>query len=141
MSRRYIRHPSEIHIEIMIAGQPETHPMMNISLGGLCVQTTHCLPNNTEIIIRIPHLMPQFSANGQVKWCHYRAADDALLGICFNNAQTAYAVRMVEQICHIESYRLRASRKSGLDYSSDAAAAEWIERYAPHFPSSDDDNG
>jgi hypothetical protein len=133
MSRRYIRHPSEIPIEILLAGQAEMHQMTNISLGGLCVQTHHCLPDNAEITIRIPLLMPQFSANGRVRWCHYRTAEDALLGICFGDHETAFAVRMVEQICHIESYRRRASRLTGINYSSEAAALEWIARYAQHF--------
>lgn len=134
MSRRYIRHPSEIPIQIILAGKPQVHRMTNISLGGLCVHTGHCLPNETEVIIRIPLLIPQFSANGQVRWCHYLAQQDALLGICFRDPETAFAVRMVEQICHIESYRQQASRQTGLDYSSEQAAIEWIARYAHSFP-------
>ncbi len=134
MSRHYIRHPSEIPIQILLAGEPHNHRMKNISLGGLCVETSHCLPDGTEVIIRIPLLMPQFSATGQVRWCHYRSREDALLGICFGDRETAFAVRMVEQVCHIESYRQQASRQSGVNYSSEEAAIEWIARYAQHFP-------
>ncbi|ANG63631.1 hypothetical protein A8C75_14870 [Marinobacterium aestuarii] len=136
MSRHYIRHPSEIPIQIVLAGQPHEHKMSNISLGGICVHTRHCLPDNTDIIIRIPLLMPQFSASGRVRWCHYHALEDALLGICFSDEETAFAVRMVEQVCHIESYRQRACRDTGRNYSSEEAAIEWIARYAHRFPSS-----
>nr|WP_067295999.1 PilZ domain-containing protein [Marinobacterium profundum] len=135
MSRHYIRHPSEIPIQIVLGGQPHAHRMSNVSLGGLCIHTHHCLPNNTEIIIRIPLLMPEFSATGRVCWCHYQAQEDALLGICFSDEETAFAVRMVEQVCHIESYRQQTARKKGINYSSEEAAAEWIARYAHHFAS------
>lgn len=134
MSRRYIRHPSEIPIVISVAGHEHRRYLRNVSQGGLCIQTAGCLPNRTEVVISIPLLDPPFSASGRVVWCHDQNTDSALLGLCFDDPQTAFAVRMVEQICHIESYRQRISRERDRECSSEEAAVEWIARYAPYFP-------
>ncbi|MFC6668943.1 PilZ domain-containing protein [Marinobacterium aestuariivivens] len=132
--RRYIRHPSEIPIVIQAADQAATLRLKDFSLGGLCLHTDHCLAEQSEILIRIPLLPSEFEARGRVIWCHYLSHDQALLGICFHDPETAYAVRMVEQICHIESYRRRIGREQNRALSSEEAAVEWIARYARHFP-------
>lgn len=56
------------------------------------------------------------------------------LGLWVEDPEAGYRLRMVEQICHIESYRRRVERREGRRLSTDAAAAEWIERYAAGFP-------
>ena len=61
--------------------------------------------------------------------------ENAVLGVISQNQPcTAYAVRMVEQVCHIESYRQRLSQERGRDISSEEAAQEWISHYAADFP-------
>lgn len=132
--RHYIRHPSEVPILIHVDDHADTLVLKDIGLGGLCVHTASCLRDHTSILIQIPLLSPPFEARGRVVWCHYLAPEQALLGICFADLETAYAVRMIEQICHIESYRQQISRERGYECSSEEAAFEWISLYAPHFP-------
>jgi hypothetical protein len=135
LPRRYIRHPSEIPIEVAAAaGNFQSRHLRNISVGGLCTRVENCLPDGTRVAIRIPLLTPPFRAEGHVVWCRTLAPGNALMGICFSDPDTAYAIRMVEQVCHIESYRQRLSRERGYDCDSEEAAREWIARYAPDFP-------
>lgn len=132
--RRYIRHPSEIPITIQASEQARDTTLRDIGLGGLCIQTQGCLPHHVEITIRIPLLTPSFEARGRVAWCRHLGPDRALLGIRFSDPETAFAVRMIEQVFHIESYRRRASEASGRELSSQEAAQEWISLYASRFP-------
>ena len=48
--------------------------------------------------------------------------------------ETAFAVRMIEQVCHIEQYRQQVSKKEGRELSRDGAALEWITQHAALFP-------
>jgi hypothetical protein len=41
---------------------------------------------------------------------------------------------MVDQLCHIEAYRKRVLAEQGRKLSSEAAAWEWVARYAAGFP-------
>ena len=50
-----------------------------------------------------------------------------------------FRARMVEQVCHIEQYRHEILKNEGRKLSSEAAALEWIQKYAPLFPGSDND--
>lgn len=42
---------------------------------------------------------------------------------------------MVEQVCYIENYRQEVLRKEGRQLDGEAAAREWIDRFAASFPS------
>ena len=44
---------------------------------------------------------------------------------------------MVEQICHIEHYRIKVKENDGRDLNIEEAAQEWIEKYARDFPNFD----
>jgi hypothetical protein len=59
------------------------------------------------------------------------------LGVAFLNAEDAYRARMVEQICHIESFRRKLISNEGRTLTPEAAAREWIARYADSFPDPD----
>jgi hypothetical protein len=52
----------------------------------------------------------------------------------FHGAVSEFALRMVEQLCHIEQYRLEILQRDGRWLTSEAAAAEWINRFAGQFP-------
>jgi hypothetical protein len=41
---------------------------------------------------------------------------------------------MIEQICHIESYRRDVAQQEGRQLTTEEAAVEWISRYASSFP-------
>jgi hypothetical protein len=83
--------------------------------------------------ISIPIESPGFEADGVVAWCKPEE-DHFAIGVEFANDSTAFTVRMIEQVCHIEQYRAEVFRKEGRHLNSDEAAQEWIDKYAGDFP-------
>ena len=138
--RAYIRHPSDVPIEFFpLLGDdqepaaPESNLVQDVSLGGLSFGSTEKLPVGTRVRIRIPVVNPPFEAEARVIWCLSRP-DRYEAGIEFTSAEDAYTARMVEQICHIEHYRLWVKEVEGRELDSEGAANEWIGKYAKDFP-------
>lgn len=132
--RRYIRHPSDIPIEIGLenVGPLEERSLKNVSFGGICFHSTVAFEPGNIIHIKIPFMRPVFDAKGRVAWC--RAVDGNYdVGIEFIAIGDAFRARMVEQICHIEQYRREVREKEGRVLDGRAAALEWIEKYAGSF--------
>jgi len=137
--RSYIRHPSSIPIGFQLesgggrAPTTETEQALNVSKGGLAFLSRHPIAPGKVIRVRIPLVDPPFEALGHVAWCHQRA-DHYEIGMAFLDDADIFPARMVEQLCHIEAYRRRVRHDEGRALSSEEAAREWIERFAPHFP-------
>lgn len=137
--RQFIRHPIDVPVEIDIeqdacwgAGNGRTH---DVSAGGLALRVAQPVPLGRQVALSIAYVEPPFEAQAQVAWC--RPDDEAggyELGVSFLDAEVAYLARMVEQLCHIEDYRLSTLRSSGRALTPEQAALEWIEQYAAEFP-------
>ncbi|MDQ8020966.1 MAG: PilZ domain-containing protein [Moraxellaceae bacterium] len=140
-SRTYIRHPSDMPIEIHAEVDSEIRApadevgqrLKDISLGGLACRSDQPLSEGDVVCITIPVTQPPFEACGRVVWCisSGRCYD---VGIQFMAHDDAFAARMVEQICHIEHYRNEVLRNEGRVLDSETAAMEWIGKYARDFP-------
>lgn len=137
MPEHYLRHPAEI--PILLCTIQESRPQnlrqqlnRDFSPGGLsCLSEAYITPGSAiEIRVRLSH--PGMSANGHVIWCQ-QEQPGFLLGIGFDDPDQAYSVRMIEQICQIESYRLKQLR-DGRQLSGEQAAVEWIRLHAADFP-------
>lgn len=135
--RSFIRHPSDIPIEISLADQSRQHQSLrNVSRGGLCFKYPEAVLVGSNIIVRIVLTKPLFEACCKVAWC--QADGNAWqVGIAFLDQDDLFRVRMAEQICYIELYRRTVRESEGRALSSHEAAIEWIERYADAFPFSD----
>lgn len=133
--RRYIRHPSDIPIHYDLSqerGRGEEY-LKDVGGGGLCFRARIRLSPGTEVHLEIPARHPAFEAEGVVAWCRY-AGGGFEIGVRFPEGATEYALRMVEQICHIEQYRRDIRAREGRWLTSEAAAAEWIGKFAEDFP-------
>ncbi len=141
MMRNYIRHPSDIPIDFQAEKLTEAYPdrLKNISQGGLAFQSSTCLSPGSIIRVKIPLVTPVFQAVGRVTWCHARG-DQFEIGIEFLDLDDVFRARMVEQLCHIEHFRQQMLEQEGRQLTSEQAATEWIQRFAPDFPASDDDD-
>lgn len=134
--RSYIRHPSGMPISVRpeetAGGSPET--MNNIGYGGLSFTSQAPLIPGTmvSLSVSIPH--GDVESRGRVAWCRERI-DGFEVGVEFMDAGDFYTVRMVEQVCHIESYRDQELEQKGRRLTCRQAAEEWIEKYAADFPS------
>jgi len=138
--RQFIRHPAAIPIEVGSAdhlADAEPH-VVNVSHGGLAFESDVELTPGLVVEVRIPSMFPMFTTLGRVVWC--KANDKGYqLGVAFLDQDDAFRTRMVEQICHIENYRNNASAVEGRQLSVEEAAAEWIDRFAAHFPQTSSD--
>jgi aminoglycoside phosphotransferase family enzyme len=136
--RAFLRHPSEMPIRIHCEHyrQHGPHTLRNVSLGGLACRSEEPLEVGSEVSVEIPVGQLPFRAKATVAWCH-RDHSSYELGIQFIDHETAFAARMVEQLCYIERYRLQVNKEQGRNLDSSEAAIEWIVKYAKSFPSID----
>lgn len=136
--RSYIRHPTDVPIELSPAGHASEHcsHIKDVSVGGLSLKSSIQLELKTLIKIKIPLVEPPFETVGVVVWCK-KSHSDYEVGLQFIDEQDAYAARMVEQICHIEHYRVNVLAQEGRDLNAEDAAKEWIGKFARDFPKFD----
>jgi len=134
--RQFIRHPIDVPVEIGISGAdpPACYHTHDISLGGLAFRSGCAVTPGQSVDIGIGLVQPPFRARARVAWCRPHPLSGYELGVTFLDADDAFRARMVEQLCHIEDYRLSVQRIEGRELDVDAAAAEWIEKYAAQFP-------
>ncbi len=137
--RAYIRHPADVPIEFSpVSDAPAEQTLaQDVSLGGLSFSSTRKLAVGSVVKISIPIVNPPFEAEARVIWCLARP-DRYEAGIEFISEQDAYTARMVEQICHIEHYRLWVKEVEGRELDGEHAALEWINKYAKDFPNISD---
>lgn len=136
--RSYIRHPSDVPIELLPADQlsDNSSRIKDVSIGGLSLKSDMALKLGTLIKIKIPLVEPTFETVAVVVWCK-KIPKGYEVGLRFINEQDAYAARMVEQICHIEHYRVSVLENEGRRLSAEEAAKEWIGKFARDFPQFD----
>jgi hypothetical protein len=134
--RHFIRHPSDVPIEILYAmtkGFVARHTQ-DVSFGGLAFYSDTAVEPELIISLRIPVLRPAFEVPAaRVSWCQHKGIRYAV-GVEFLDSAEAYRVRMIEQVCHIESYRRCVEQKEGRHLTAEEAAEEWINQYASSFP-------
>lgn len=132
--RQYIRHPAAVPLKYQCQQPTDPSPteMLDISQGGLSFTTQEAMKPGQVVKVSIEIGDPPFEAKGEVVWCHPQD-DHFVTGLRFANMENAFAVRMIEQICHIEQYRQQWERQ-GRDLTPEEAAVEWIALHARDFP-------
>ena len=133
--RGFIRHPLGYPIQhhFINSKVPHKNYLRNVSEGGLCFRSdTHIAPGQL-IQIKIPNGQSPFEATCLVAWCS-KDGSDFEVGVKFEDKDTEFAMRLVEQACYIEEYRKVAFSKQGRQLTEEEAAKEWIDKYAGAFP-------
>jgi hypothetical protein len=134
--RQFIRHPSDMPIEVRRAADSGYVGRCgkNVGFGGLAFLSDMVIAPETFVALRMPFLRPVFEVDtARVAWCKNEGSQYAV-GVQFLDADVAFRVRMVEQVCHIENYRRDAEILEGRKLTTEEAAKEWIKRYASSFP-------
>lgn len=134
--RQFIRHPSTIPINFRRGQRRLRQTARDVSQGGLCFDCAQPITVGETLLIEINTCEPAFSAEGIVRWCQ-RENRHFLIGVAFRDKAVRYAVRMVEQVCHIEAYRQQVEAETGQRISSEQAAFRWIAAHAGSFPQPD----
>lgn len=138
--RRYIRHPSDIPIEIIQqrSNGLSTENLMNVSLGGLSFQskTPYTLGNHLKIMISA--VTPAYEAVAKVRWCDDQEDGSYEIGVELLNENDVFKTRMVEQVCHIAHYKRQVYLTEGRELTGSEAASEWIVKFAHDFPRLDE---
>jgi len=132
--RIFLRHPSTAPIQVFPQQQAPAHmPMRDISKGGLAFESNVFLEKGKVLKIRIPHVHPPFEASCIVRW-RRKLDDDSHfeIGVMFLDEQTAFRLRMVEQVCYIMQYRQQMAAR-GHEMSFEDAARKWIKANAKDF--------
>jgi hypothetical protein len=137
--RKFIRHPADIPIQVLLdwvdGSEDDTadQTLTNVSLGGLSFLSQHPIEILKRVKVSIPVLNHENFLIGTVVWC--RPSEQVYeIGLEFDNSRDMFRLRMIEQICHIEHYRLEIERVEHRHLTSQQAAKEWIFRYAGDFP-------
>lgn len=131
--RRYLRHSTSVGLEIAIVGESsEAVTASNLSEGGLCFVSDVPMQVGDVVDLRITDTRPEFICEGVVVWRREQDSDHYEVGVRFANDNEYFRARMVEQVRQIESYRERLAAV-GRSLTSEAAAVEWIEKYASDF--------
>lgn len=133
--RTYIRHPTSIPVQM----SPSTHEVArvsarNLSAGGLSFITDKPMKVGTKVEFSIPLVQPEYQGAGVVVWSHEHRPRGYEVGVRFTSDDEFFRARMVEQVCCIEDYRQRVALK-GRQLTTEAAALEWIIKYAADFDS------
>ncbi len=131
--RQFIRHPADIPVVIESREGGEAERLQDVGLGGLCLRTGESREPGTLVQVRLPDIAPDLRLPGRVAWCR-RVGDGFEIGVAFLGRQTAFRARMVEQIAHIEQYRLDVLLQEGRRLTRREAAEEWIAHHAAEFP-------
>lgn len=136
LTQGYIRHPSEIPAQLSLCSPADFKHRSIDAAGhiGISITTEQFYPMGTPMNFQISFQKPAFQAVGHTTWCIPQRDGSFLTGIIFDDPETAYAVRMIEQICHIEQYRQAIETSEGRQLTQEAAASEWIARFAKDFP-------
>jgi Tfp pilus assembly protein PilZ len=134
--RQYIRHLLDIPIEVRYDPDNdfELQTTQNVSYGGLLFHSEKPIELGSIISLRILYLEPAFEVTeAQVAWCQ-KSGSKYLIGVEFPDPEDAFRVRIVEQLCQIESYKKEIELKESRRLTTEEAAKEWISRYAASFP-------
>ena len=134
-SRNFIRHPSDIPIEVQQAGGTVkvSDQLRDIGMGGLSFRSDKLFNIDDIITIRVSIVQPAFESPCRVVWCQSNGSSYEI-GVEFLNHDDMFKARMVEQICHIEHYKKRVESTEGRYISCEQAASEWIDKFAADFP-------
>lgn len=135
--RTFIRHPTSIPVQMCPSMQKGTHEetrvnARNLSAGGLSFITDEPVQVGTKVEFSIPLIQPEYQGTGVVVWSHEHRPGNYEVGVKFTSDDEFFRARMVEQVCCIEDYRQRIALK-GRRLTSEAAALEWIVKYAADF--------
>jgi len=130
----FIPHPSDcpIHVRRLgFKGRRRVRPQAASKLG-LTYSSKQFMPPGTFVNVQIPVRGETERFRGEIVLVRETSCGFEI-GIWLESDADAARARIVEQICHIESYWSQEHR-DGRPMSRQHAAQEWISKFAASFP-------
>jgi len=132
--RKHIRHNTGIPLTVVHENNQYEFVLLNVSMGGIACKGGKQFAVHTEIQLHIPPLRPDYKAPGRIIWCKkvqdLSEHDCYELGIEHCGKKDKARLRMVEQISHIEHYRIDIKITEGRILTGEEAALEWVSKYS-----------
>ena len=132
----FICHPTGFPLEIKRKWLNFQHKPAEMDRGeiGIIFESEKYLKPGTHIEITIPlrNEIEKFQGRVVLVRCNGESFE---IGLWLKHSKDARRARMVEQICHIESYMQEKKYRDGpYSLNPDRVAAEWISKYANSVP-------
>ncbi|EDY85843.1 Type IV pilus assembly protein PilZ [gamma proteobacterium HTCC5015] len=122
--RTYTRYATQMPVELTLdTMEIEEETLVGIGYGGMQIVSDIPLSKGSKVNFRFPEVDPNYSAIGEVRWCH-KASDHYDVGVEFTHRDEDLTQSLVEQIYYIESMRNSATRQ-GQVLSVGEAAERW----------------
>lgn len=130
----FIHHPSAYPLSYKRLWFDKDNTSENSQEIGLCFRSKKYLKPGISVEISIPLRGEEQKFRGKVVLV--RNMDDYFeIGIWLTQAADVHRARIVEQICHIETYLRTKKHQEGPFVSNERVAEEWVSKYAAAFPS------
>jgi len=132
----FIHHPSAFPLSCkrLWFDREKNHHSENEQTIGLCFRSEKYLKPGISVEISIPLRGEDQKFRGKVVLV--RNMDDHFeIGLWLTQAADVHRARIVEQICHIETYLRTKKHQDGPFVSNERVAEEWVSKYAAAFPS------
>jgi hypothetical protein len=138
----YIRHPDELPVRLTSLPALNLEPLEAVEaksptaqkhLAGVVCRSDTRMTAGSGVKLCSPLAGEALFVRGCVRWCLPRG-ESYVVGIEVESDTDGFNLRQIEQLCRIESYRLRMAREQGRQLASEDAAREWISRFAADFP-------
>lgn len=101
---------------------------------GLCFRSDKYLKPGIKVEVSIPLRGEVQNFRGKVVLVR-NMQDHFEIGIWLTQAEDVHRARLVEQICHIETYLRTKKHQDGPFLTDERVAEEWVSKYAAAFPS------
>jgi hypothetical protein len=137
-TRQFLRHPMDVPLRCVIRTQADeiTGGVRDISDGGAAFFASKKFRKGLAVELSFPVFKDGPAISGKIVWsmADKDSPGSHINGVKFADNRDKKMLRLVEQICHIMSYRVMQEHLTGKTMSADEAAREWLGKYADTFP-------
>jgi hypothetical protein len=137
-TRQFLRHPLDVPLRCTVksVAEQDAAGLRNISDGGAAFYSSHKYRKGQAVEMTFPVFKTCPIIRGKIIWAmpDKDVPGQFINGLKYADARDRKLIRLVEQICHIMSYRVMQEHLTGKVLSAEEAAKEWIGKYADSFP-------
>lgn len=131
--RAFIRHPSNVPIEITYAQQVTSRcgQLRNFSFKGVCVTSSSAIPLGERVQIQLPKVddTPSKKLVGIVMWCE-QLGEIYEVGIKFIEENEQVLIAVLKKINRIEEFKAAIKRSEGRELTGEETVAEYTAFFA-----------